>query len=373
MTASGIRETARILGRGSLALVLILCCGELLVRLLIGGPSPQVYDPEIGYAYLPHSEQFQATEGYARLRFNALGLNDSEVAPRDGQCRVLVIGDSYTAALQVPRESNFTSVAEQLDRRLDVVNAGRDGLFLGDMHKVFNRLAKGLKPDLVVYVLSQRAIEGDIQLPEFTLSLDPGTGAIRDAVMRVEEKESLKRIIAPLLGESALATRLAAQLKPAVTDALKQFTAWRDALKPGRAAGAPAAGAPAAGPAVARPSSEDVLTFLFRRFSAGTPTALLYLNALQYQPEGRATAAPLSNNAEALARRAAARAEIRLFNTAGYLTDAMAQSRQPPYGFNNALRPGGHLNDEGHRAVGRALVDLVREMGPALPRECAAK
>jgi len=367
MKTSGIRAAAHALGRGLLALVAIVCGGEVLVRLFVGGPSPQVYDPEIGYAYRPYSEQFQAREGYARLRFNALGLNDEDVAPKNGRCRVMVIGDSYTAALQVPRERNFTSVAEQLDNRLDVVNAGRDGLFLGDMHTVFRRLAGDVKPDLVVYVVSQRAVETDILLPGLRVVVAPGSGEIEDAIMQVEEKELLKEIFAPVLRASALATRLSAQLQPVVVDTMKEFARWRDKMSPGHVPESRPAG-PTAGP-----SNEDILAFMFRRFAAQAPTALLYINALQYQPNHQAKVAPTSADAEAAARRAAARAGVRFFNTAEYLIASIASSGQPPYGFDNALRPGGHLNDAGHRAVGRALVDLVREMGPGLPRECAAQ
>jgi len=367
MKAGGARAAARTLGRGVLALSAIVCGGEVLVRLFIGGPSPQVYDPEIGYAYRPYSELFQAKEGYARLRFNSLGLNDADIVPKNGRCRVLVIGDSYTAAFQVPRERNFTSAAEQLDNHLDVVNAGRDGLFLGDMHTVFNRLAGDVKPDLVVYVLSQRAVEADILLPGFRVLVAPGSGQITDAVMQVEEKELLKQIFAPVLRVSALVTRLSAQLQPMVVDAMKELEKWRDMLA------RPVTESHPAGPAVGRPSSEDVLEFVFRRFAAQTPVALLYINALQYRPNHRAAVAPSSADAEAAARRAAARASVRFFNTAEYLIASVTSSGQPPYGFDNAVRPGGHLNDAGHRAVGRALVDLVREMSPVLPSACSAK
>jgi hypothetical protein len=367
MSANGVRE-ARPLGRILLALVAIACGGEVFVRLFIGGPSPQVYDPAIGYAYLPYSEQFQAREGYARLRLNALGLNDADIGPRDGRCRVLVIGDSYTAALQVPREQNFTSVAEQLDKRLDVVNAGRDGLFLGDMHTVFDRLAGIVKPDLVVYVVSQRAVEADTVLPGLRIRVAPGTGQISDVVMQVEEKEVLKQIFAPVLRVSALATRLSAQIRPMVVDAMSEFSKWRERLL-----FPPGSGSDAAGRAPGGPTNEDILAFIFRRFAAKTPAALLYVNALQYHPSSRATVAPSSADAEAAARSAAARAGIRLFNTADYLIASMGNTGEPPYGFNNSMRPGGHLNEVGHRAVGRALVDLVRAMGPALPPECHLK
>ena len=356
------------LRHGLFALLLILCVGEALVRLLIAGPSPQVYDPEIGFSYVPHADLFQAKEGMTRLRFNALGLNDNDIAPKSGHCRVLVIGDSYTAALQVPLAQNFTSVAEQLDSRLDVVNGGRDGLFLGDLHKVAKRLTQDVNPDLVVYVVSKRSVDDDIHVPAFSVVVDSATGAVTDAVMRVEGKEVLKRVFAPILHESALATRLAAQLQPAVVDTLKQWQTWTWWARTSPVA------APTRGTTILpQPSSEDVLAFVFRRLANETPAALLYIDALTYLPNHGAKVAAPSHRAEVTARGAAVRAGVPFFTTSDYLIAAMEPDGKPPFGFHNAILPGGHLNPVGHRAVGHALVDLVGQMRSGLPRECSAK
>lgn len=356
----------RVVARGFAAAVAILAGGELFARLFIGSPSPQIYDPQIGYAYRPYSEEFQAKEGFTHLRFNALGLNDRDVAPRDHHCRVLVIGDSYTAALQVPQEQNFTSVAERLDARLDVVNGGRDGLFLGDMHKVAARLVPVVQPDLVVYVISERAVDTDITLPGFQVEADAHSGAIIDAEMQVEKQETLKRIFGPVLNASALATRLAAQFKPMVVDAMAQLDLW---LGRGQSAGRAST---AQGSSAIQPSNEQVLAFVFHRFKAQAPAALLYINGLKYQPHHRAYVAPTSIAAEEVAIRSARSAGVPLRDTGRFLVAAAEHSRRPPFGFDNALLPGGHLNAVGHEAVARALVDLVHEQSHSLDRQCGA-
>lgn len=364
---TAVRGIGRTLVRILLASLVILGSGELFVRAFIGSPSPQVYDPQIGYSYRPHSELFQAKEGFTHLKFNALGLNDREVMPRDGHCRVLAIGDSYTAALQVPQTQNFTSIAERLDPDLDVVNGGRDGLFLGDMHKVAARLIPEVQPDLVVYVISERAVDTDITLPDFDVIVDPRTGAVVDAVMRVERQETLKRIFGPVLNESALATRLSAQFKPMVVDAMAQIDQWRSALAP-----APRE-ARATAPSVNRPSSEEVLRFVFRQFGTQAPAALLYINGLRYGPHHHAEVASTSLEAQDVAMRAAHRAGIPLRDTGSYLIAVAESARRPPFGFDNALLPGGHLNTAGHAAVGLALVDLIRDLSPSLNGKCAAR
>lgn len=372
--APAMGERAKAWLRLALALLVILAGGEVLVRLWITGPSIHAFDPDIGYSYRPNSVLFQAKEGVTRLQFNALGLNDAEITPKNGRCRVMVVGDSYTTALQVPQEQNFSSVAERLDSRLDVVNGGRDGLFLGDLHKVSARLVPEVQPDLVVYVVSQRAVEADIRLPEFSVVVDPATGRVTDAVMRVEAKEALKETFAPLLRESALATRLSSQLQPAAVSALQMVQGWRAWLSPGSAAQAAAPAAAPAAAAATRPADEEVLRYVFRRLGDGTPAALLYIDALTYEPDRRAAVAPTSARAEATARRAAELAGVPFFATGEQLAASVARTGQPPYGFDNALLPGGHLNAQGHEAVGRALASLVHDVAPTLAGSgCSAK
>jgi lysophospholipase L1-like esterase len=358
---------SRAIVRGVVALVLILGGGELIVRAFITGPSPQVYDPEIGYSYLPNKELFQAKEGYARFKFNALGLNDAEIGANDDRCRVLVVGDSYTTSLQVPREQNFTSVAEQLNPGLDVVNAGRDGLFLGDVHKVVRRLVPNLHPDLVVYVFSEGDVDDDTQLADFHIVVDPISGAIVDAVMNVEAKEGFKEAFGPILHRSALATRLASQLQPSAATAAGLFQTWRSWFDGGTRSEPPSRVAPA------RPPTQDILTFVFKRLGDTAPTALLYINALHYGAHDQASVAQTSIDAEAVAREAASRAGLTFSDAGDQLIGAVAQTGQPPFGFDNGVRPGGHLNAIGHQAVARALVDLVQEVRSSQRIECGAK
>ena len=362
---NSLSRIGRQLIRVLTVLVLVLVGGELFVRLFVGGPSPQTYDPEIGYAYLPHSKLFQTKEGHTRLQFNALGLNDEDIGSRNGRCRVLAIGDSYTAALQVRRDQNFTSVAERLSPSLDVVNGGRDGLFFGDLHKVAERLIPEVRPDLIVYVVSERAVTLDIALPQFRVAVDPITGKITDAIMQVEQQEKLKQLFGPLLNGSALATRLSAQFKPMAVEAVRQLEFWRGLR-------GPQSNDVAKTHALSTPSPEEILAFSFRRFQADSPAAILFINGLTYAPDGSATVGSSSRTAEELTRRAAMFAGIPMRSTGSYLIDAASRERQPPYGFTNAILPGGHLNKRGHAAIARALVDLLQGARPLLAAECSA-
>ena len=349
--------------RTLVAALLILLSGEGLVRLVANGPSAQTYDPEIGYSYIPNAELFEAKEGYSRTRFNSLGLNSGEVMPRDERCRILVVGDSYTTALQVPRDENFTSSAARLDPKLDLVNAGRDGLFLGDAHKVVRRLMSSVVPDLVVYVISDGDVNDDTGLPDFHIYVDPSSGEITDAVMKVEGKETFKEVFGPVLQRSALFTRLASQLGPSAATAASMLATarnWWGGSSDARDSTSPAA--------TARPPTEAIVRFVFHRLSESAPTAILYINSLRYLPNHRAYVPPRSEETEAIARAAAAENGITLLDAGPYLISSVERTGQPPFGFNNGLRPGGHLNPQGHDAVAHALVELIRQVRPSLPR-----
>ena len=67
-----------------------------------------------------------------RVEINSLGFYDAEPGPDEAAPRVLVVGDSFTAAMNVERPAVWTAVLERALRdggqpRADVVNLGLDG------------------------------------------------------------------------------------------------------------------------------------------------------------------------------------------------------------------------------------------------------
>ncbi|MCA9425737.1 MAG: hypothetical protein KC994_11715 [Candidatus Omnitrophica bacterium] len=94
--------------------------------------------------------------------FNSLGLRDREYPiekPAETE-RILVLGDSITAALQVADEEVYTEILEaSLNRpesatHYEVINAGISGFGQGDELKMFEYVGKKLKPDIVLVQMS---------------------------------------------------------------------------------------------------------------------------------------------------------------------------------------------------------------------------
>ena len=159
------------------ALLLVALIGEIAVRLadrrwtqlthpeclaaqaiLNGQKGLFRIDPDAGYAMRPNACVLLRSREYdAVLLTNSRGLVGPELpaSKPPGEFRVIVLGDSYTVAGQVPYEQNYTAVLEQ---RLDaagftqvrVVNAGVGGYTTFNEAGLLRSNLSWLQPDLVV-------------------------------------------------------------------------------------------------------------------------------------------------------------------------------------------------------------------------------
>lgn len=135
-----------------------------LVLLAVHGPVRAVEDfyepaPRYGYRMRPDLEFLFASpyHGYhAAVRTNRLGLRDDDVAvPKPAPTfRILLVGDSMTAGLEVERSRTFEAVCEARLRAhgpVEVVNAGVRGWNLDNIVGWLESDGLALEPDLVVY------------------------------------------------------------------------------------------------------------------------------------------------------------------------------------------------------------------------------
>jgi lysophospholipase L1-like esterase len=154
------RLLALLLGVG-----LALGLAEALLRVLRPAAIdriryPCIYQPdaELGFRYRPHASGVSA--GHFEYRHevatNSLGFHDDEpLPPGQARPRILAVGDSFTAAKNVPRQQGWTAVLERALRaggwpRADVVNLGLDGTGT-DVHAALLREQwPRLRPDVIV-------------------------------------------------------------------------------------------------------------------------------------------------------------------------------------------------------------------------------
>jgi lysophospholipase L1-like esterase len=157
----------------------LLVCGSLaasvlavdLALLVLYGPVRSVEsfyetEPRFGYRMRPGLEFVFANpyHGYrARVRTNSRGLRDDElVVPKsEGVFRILLLGDSVTAGLEVDKDETFEALCEKRLARhgpVEVVNCGVRGYNLDNILGFLEHEGLAYEPDLVVYVF----VENDL-------------------------------------------------------------------------------------------------------------------------------------------------------------------------------------------------------------------
>ena len=120
-------------------------------------------DKILGWKFTPNFEYIQtgkfwyAREFSAKINTNSLGFRDLErsVAKPDNIKRIVLLGDSFISAQQVPFEKTAGQILEKelnnsfKNHRFEVLNFGVDGHGTGQFLLVYNNYAKKFKPDYV--------------------------------------------------------------------------------------------------------------------------------------------------------------------------------------------------------------------------------
>lgn len=178
---SGSRAPARLvrlrrfglkLAVAAMSVVLTLGVVEVVFRLLGYDPVYDVYsdpedfyraDPVLGWSFAPGTRDEYVgprpfpIEYRTEVRINSLGLRGPELAPvPPGGLRVLVLGDSWVAGLEVPEERTYSSLlARELSDRLgvpvQVVNAGVRGYGTDQTLLLYRQRLRELDPELVIH------------------------------------------------------------------------------------------------------------------------------------------------------------------------------------------------------------------------------
>ncbi len=147
-------------------LALMLLAGEGIVRLIrppqvsyTRAPCFYIPDDQLGYRFQPSASglMFKNFEINQIDRINTLGFHDVEhtLPPTGEGFRVLALGDSFTAALEVDVADGWTQTMQRELRALghpnaEVLNVGIDGIGPNIELKLLKRFAPIFQPDVVV-------------------------------------------------------------------------------------------------------------------------------------------------------------------------------------------------------------------------------
>ncbi len=198
------RDNITMVGRLAaiaIGVVVFLLFGELAVRLMgyqamfdtYSRPSVfWIHDPLLGWVHEPNSVgtyvgprpwpvEFEAT-----VKINSLGLRGPEVTDvPEGGYRVLVLGDSLTAAFEVEYEETFAAIlerqlTEEMGAPVQVINAGVRGYGTDQELLYYRERGRKLEPDLVILVSAFNDPRNNTMVHRMRRPFGKGAFAIRD-------------------------------------------------------------------------------------------------------------------------------------------------------------------------------------------------
>jgi lysophospholipase L1-like esterase len=306
------------------------------------------WQPGARFTYHNLPEVVPAT---AEVRVNEEGLRGPSFprAKPAGERRILVLGDSYTAAVQLPEEQIYPTL---LQRRLDergtsgtwrVVNAGVNGA--GTAHELLYYRYRGaaLAPGVVVLEFVFNDLEDNVRHGGFEVR--DGRAVLADALADPPFWKPPLLAARDFLGNRSLAFYLS-------------YKALRDALGGSGIAAVAHADAP---PVVAEPPADDAAFALFeallaelvdRTVAAGTPLIVLVIP----WPMHVSGAVPPYDRVKDILRARVPEPSRRLVIMDAAFQRALAGG-QPVY-----LAHDGHLDESGHRLVADELARAIAEL-----------
>lgn len=354
MLRSARKETAiaplrpsRSVLAGILGTVLVLVAAEVVVRLWLVSPSIAVPDKRYSWITPPYARIVHSAEGWSTTRTNSMGLLDDELrVPRTG-VRAVLLGDSFTEALQVARRDNFGSVAERQMPGLEVVSVGYSGRSPVEYADWLEEYGPRLAPDIVIVQLNDGDL-ADLLMPAAQARL----AAAAAPPSGPPPEGRLARLSRLVLRNSSLVTVAWRRMKQLATDERAQLARRL------HGAGVSAAG-PASTVLAVDPRLPSLMDMLHRRIAAHAPKLIyLYIPTIDYFGPRFSYGDP---QAAAFYHAFAARNRVTLLDPFDRFRAEFARTGQPLHGFPNSVMGRGHINAVGHRVLGEQLARAIAE------------
>lgn len=325
----------------SLAAVLILA--ELALRSFVNFPAAVNSDPDIGWLYKPNSEVFETSEGRAINRINSYGFNDIDDKVSLTSPRLLVLGDSYTEAMQVPKEQNFTTLIENkssCDQTL--FNLGRAGLSPLEYPILISRFESTYQPDAALLVLN---VSDYADIQHTTVVRDPVDGKITNILLRDQTLNSFRETLDPIISTSALFTYSMSRMKAFIASSKENDKVSQ----------------PISAEQIINNDKEvkDRINFLLDKMTSMIPLYVLYLPKIDYLGEKGVTTTEKSDRLEMILREATTRLNIPFLSPKKGMIDDFKKTNMTAYGFHNKYIWEGHLNPHGHELVADAATEFL--------------
>ncbi|MFZ0944993.1 MAG: hypothetical protein WB930_01570 [Syntrophobacteraceae bacterium] len=291
--------------------------------------------PILGRIFKP-GIYLQGTEGYCKTRMNSLGMRGADILPKTAaEYRILMLGDSQTAALQVSDDKTFvhllqTKLARNTGREIRTINAGRNGASPAYYIHLSNFYHSFMDPDYVIIEINEDFITPIVdKTREFYVKKE---GAEYVTVANFRDYYLWRmfpplKVIKPFVAFSTF--------KIALDEIPVRWEQHRNHGAPARQEGTPAV------------DYADVIDWTLKTLKSAYPEmAILYL-----------TLNKTESDMEALWRGSANKYGIDLVNTRDAFSGYYQFHLQPVNGFYNTMPGTGHINEIGHAILADCLAD----------------
>lgn len=357
-------------------------------------------DPQLGWRPAPGVSAWQRFEGEALVETSTLGFRDVEHTPNrvrhqaGGGVRVVVLGDSFTEAVQVPLEQTWWRIMQHslnaqgcgegdwagspAGQGFEVLNFAVSGYSTAQALLAWRHVASRFAPDAVILafflgndlVENAKALDAEPLRPYLAphgrdLVLDDGflasdeyrfkTSAFGRIIDRLVVHSRLAQTLVQVRHAVSLHRRIDGDepgrrsLEPGVDDALYREPAddaWQGAWS----------------------ATESMLAAFARevRQSGAQPLLMLAGTGAQVHPNPRVPAAvaagigveDLGYPVRRLLQTADAQ-QLPVVNLPELMAKEAEQRQDPLHGFDNSIIGFGHWNAAGHRVAGRAATDAL--------------
>ncbi len=310
-----------------------------------------VTDPKLGKIYSPGSVMLNGTEGFAKIVFDQRGFNNPP-GP-ELRHRVLVLGDSFSEATQVPQRKNFSRFLERKlsegSDKWQVINCGIAGSSVANYLYYGAAYLETFDPEWTVVQVSESDFSKDAFDPtkEIRLVRDEQTGEVRPVRTANNSARDLKNQIVSFSPFTAFAY-----------EKLKSY--WR-------AGGEADVRTPGGEKSEMGGELHRILAELKAIF--GSRLVILEIPDI---PMVVCDAKPLAdeNSFTSKLKAECGDLDIRIANPRAEFVESIQLGKVFPTGFANT-RPGkGHLNVAGHRLVAEVLYETItRSTGEATLRD----
>ena len=352
---------------------IVMILGEVVLLSAALGACCTLLDfpfPELRW---PGHDNVFRDEDFSRYHVNSFGLIGPEPLPISDASvyRIVIFGDSFIEAFQVPHTSKFTTVLEQVIvppapyTKVEFWNFGHSGDNTGTAYWRWREQAKAIKFNLVLFTFNEGDVlenrPQDIPRREGGFLVPTNNGGFRLIPPPVESMNLLKKVLNSIAGQFYFSAVL---LRNRTQDYLQEaINTWKEKAHtsiawvkdPGH--GGDDATLPAAPIASALiDQSAQQLRFVQASIAAaGTPVIILGIPAAYAMPPGFGSHKLQRCQAYHDLSSALEQARIPYVNTQPVLAAAV-ERKQDPYGN---WEPGGHLNSLGHELVAKTISNYL--------------